>query len=118
ARDIFAVDELWREIEALEPQVEPDAHVDLLLDARRMQERAALWLLRHRRPPIDIGAVVAEFRPAVGELGMALGDLVVGPMGRSLAAAASARRAAGVPANLAARSSVWPLMHTTFDVVE
>ncbi len=40
----------------------PDVQLRMLLALRRMVERGALWLLRHRRPPLDITATVAAFR--------------------------------------------------------
>ena len=49
-------------------EVPLDVQLELFLDCRRMAERAALWLLRHRRPPIDIAAAVAQFQPGLGEL--------------------------------------------------
>ena len=50
----------WDEIEALGSDVKLDVQLDLFLEARRMTERGVLWLLRRRRPPIDLAEVTAS----------------------------------------------------------
>ena len=68
AREVLGFPALWAEIDALGGVVPLDVQLDLFLDCRRMAERGALWLLRHRRPPIDIagrgGPVPARHRRA------------------------------------------------------
>ncbi len=51
------------EMEALGTFVELETQLELFLEARRMTERGSVWMLRHRRPPLDIATAVAEFRP-------------------------------------------------------
>ncbi len=65
ARDVLDFAGLWAEIDALTGDVPLEVQLDLFLDCRRMAERSALWLLRHRRPPIDVGEAVAQFRPGL-----------------------------------------------------
>ncbi len=67
-RDIFELPRLWAEIEALTSIVSFDAQIGVFLEARRMIERCAMWLLRHRRPPLDIAEVVAHFHDPVHSL--------------------------------------------------
>ncbi|MEY2401215.1 MAG: glutamate dehydrogenase, partial [Ilumatobacteraceae bacterium] len=118
ARDIFNFQALWDQIEALPNAVKLDTQLEMFLEARRMVERGALWLLRHRRPPLDIGAVVAEFRPGIGELTTTFETHLRGKMRDQLFANEAARLAANVPETVAQRSVVWPLMHTGFDVID
>jgi glutamate dehydrogenase len=92
--------------------------IDLFLDARRMIEQAVLWLLRHRRPPIDIAAVVAELRAPVQRLALGTDDVLSGRMRDLSFAREAARLTAGVPERLAQQSSQWPVVHTFFDVIE
>jgi glutamate dehydrogenase len=118
ARDIFGLPALWESIEALGASVPLDAQVSLFLESRRLVERSVMWLLRHRRPPLPIGATVAELRPGVQALMHELGPLLRGPLAEQTFALAAERVVAGVPAELAERSSVWPVLHTAFDMVE
>jgi glutamate dehydrogenase len=118
ARDIFSFPAMWDQIEALPTHVKLDTQLEMFLEARRMVERGALWLLRHRRPPLEIGAVVAEFQPGISELSKTLETHLRGRMRDQLFAHEAARLAAGVPEDLAQRSVLWPLMHTAFDMID
>jgi len=118
ARDVFDFPKLWAEIDELTGIVPLDTQLDLFLDCRKMAERGALWLLRHRRPPIDMAAAVAQFHPGIAELTSALEPALGGRMLAGVHSGEASRLAAGVPEGLAERAGVWPLMHTGFDLVE
>ncbi len=117
-RDIFDMVGLWDELEALGSDVKLDTQIDLFLEARRMLERGVSWILRHRRPPVDIGGVVAEFRPGVTALSHDLDQVLRGRMREVVFATEAGRLASGVPETLAQRSALRPLLHTAFDMVE
>ena len=117
ARDTLDFDQVWAELTDLDHMALGD-QLDLYLDCRRMAERCSMWFLRQRRPPIDISAEVAHFRPSVQALAELLPDHLRGPIGDAAAALVQQRVEGGVPADLARRSSAWRLMHTTFDVIE
>ena len=118
ARDVFDYGGLWGEIDALEGVVSQDTQMGLFLDCRRMVERSALWLLRHRRPPFDLAATTAWFRPGIAELAASLGAMLHGRMADVVMSGEASRLAAGVPEDLAERAGLWPLLHTGFDLVE
>jgi glutamate dehydrogenase len=118
ARDIFNFPAMWDGIEALPTNVKLDTQLEMLLEARRMVERSALWLLRNRRPPLDIGAVVAAFQPGISELSTTLEAHLRGRIRDQMFANEAARLAAGVPEQIAQRSVLWPLMHTAFDMID
>ncbi len=118
AREVFGFAALWAEIDALTGEVALDTQLELFLDCRRMVERGALWLLRHRRPPIDIGAAVAQFRPGMAELATTLEPALTGRMADLVHSGEASRLTAGVPEQLAEEAGVWPLLHTGFDLIE
>jgi len=117
-RDIFGLVNLWEQVDALGSSVKLDTQLELFLELRTMAERAAVWLLRHRKAPLDIGAVVAEFRPGIATLALGLEGQLRGRMRDQAFALEAGRLAAGVPEALAQRSVLWPLLHTGFDVVD
>jgi len=122
-RDVFDATQMWDDIEALATPgalstVNLDVQLELFLEARRMLERGVLWVLRHRRPPVDIAAVVAEFRPMMTRLAASFDELLVGTMHRQVFAREAGRLASGVPEHLAQRAAIWPLLHTAFDMIE
>jgi glutamate dehydrogenase len=118
SREIFGFAEIWREIDELGSSIDLDTHIALFLSARRMTERGAVWLLRHRRPPLDIAEAVDTFSAGLAFLAASLDDVVSGRVARDLVAVRQARVAAGVPVELAERAARWPWLHTGFDIVE
>jgi glutamate dehydrogenase len=119
AREVLDFPAWWREIGELDSAtVTLDDRLALFLDCRRTAERCSLWFLRHRRPPVDIDVEVARFREPVQELARVMAGCMSGPMADGTARSDAARRASGVPAELATRSSIWRLLHTAFDIVE
>jgi glutamate dehydrogenase len=83
-----------------------------------MTERGAVWLLRHRRPPLDIADAVDTFSAGLAFLAESLEQVVGGRVASDVARVRDERVAAGVPADLARCSARWPWLHTGFDVVE
>ncbi len=117
AREVLGFPDWWKEIGDLDG-LALDDRLDVLLDCRRTAERCSLWFLRHRRPPVDIDEEVARFREPVQRLALELGGCLKGPMRRAMTSLVKQRVKRGVPQELAERSAVWPLLHTTFDVIE
>ena len=97
AREVYDFAALWEEIDALTGQIPLETQLDLFLDCRKMAERGALWLLRHRRPPIDIAAAVAQFQPGIAELSRALEPALQGRMADVVRSGEASRLTLGVP---------------------
>ena len=62
ARDVYGMDEYWAEIEALDNLVSAAQQTSMLLEGRRLQERATRWLLRNAPRPLDITALVERYK--------------------------------------------------------
>jgi len=118
ARDVFHMREHWAAIELLDGRVVADVQHELWLQLRQLVERGVVWLLRHRRPPLDLHATVAAFAPEAAELVDRFADLVVGAKRSAIVARRDRYEAAGVHTTLAGRAAAWPLMHTAFDIIE
>ncbi len=116
-REILDFPDWWDEVADLEG-LKLEDHLDMYLDCRRTAERCSLWFLRNRRPPVNIAAEVDRFRRPLQEVALELKSCLRGPMARAATHLMKKREAAGVPADLAERSVVWRLLHTTFDVIE
>jgi len=118
ARDIFDLHRWWDEVDALPSAVAPEVQLELFLELRRTVERAALWLLRRRRPPIDLSAAVAGFAPGIATLSGRWDELLVGSVALQARARAGALVRAGAPAALARRAAAWPRLHVGLDLIE
>jgi len=118
SREIFGFADIWHRIDALGSSIDLDTQIALFLDARRMTERGTVWLLRHRRPPLDIADAVDTFSAGMAFLSESLDDVVSGRVATDIERVRDERVAAGVPLDLAAGSVRWPWLHSGFDIVE
>ncbi len=118
ASEVFGIDELTAEIEASRQRLHGGTQVLMVLEARKLVERASRWLLRNRRRPLDIGATVSFFRPGIDTLAERLSELCVGTDRSEICDGADALVAANVPADLAARVARLNLLFSGLDLVE
>jgi glutamate dehydrogenase len=108
---------LWAEIEALDVTCSADVQVELLLEGRRLVERASRWLLGNRPRELDIASNVQHFRPGAMELYESIARLLSPEDAEPLARRTDELREQGVPEELAARVAALPTMFSALDVV-
>jgi glutamate dehydrogenase len=118
AREAFALRSLWAEIEALDGLVAAETQVAMLLKARVLLERAARWLLRNQRRPLEVEPTVARFAPGASALVHALPTLLEGSELQAVQEHAAELATAGVPAPLAERVAQLEALVPTLDIVE
>jgi glutamate dehydrogenase len=118
AREIFGMRDLWAEIEALDTRVEAQTQTRMLLDGRKLVERATRWILRNRRPPLDIAATVSYFSEGVAELSGRIPELLLDSGREDLERATEQLVEANVPAELARRVASLGTMFSALDIVD
>ena len=118
AREVYKVESLWAEVEALDNKVTAQDQTHMLLESRRLVERASRWLLRNRPQPLEVAANIEHFAPGVKELEKQLGELLVSGSLRQLKSATSKLTKAGVPDALAQRVSKLTELYSALDIVE
>ncbi|MCA1688484.1 MAG: NAD-glutamate dehydrogenase, partial [Actinobacteria bacterium] len=118
AREIFGMRDLWAQIEALDTRVESQTQTRMLLDGRKLVERATRWLLRNRRPPLDIAATVSYFSEGVAELSGRILELLLDGGREDLKRAAEQLVEANVPPELARRVASLDTMFSALDIVD
>jgi glutamate dehydrogenase len=118
ARQIFDLRSLWTEIEALDSAIPAPVQLDMLLEGRKLVERATRWLVRGRPRPLDIAAEIERFAPGAALLGETLRGVLHGPDRTKLEQAAAAYTLAGVPEELATRVAGLGVMFSALDIVE
>ena len=68
ACEVFDMRSLWDDVESLDNVVDAQTQTRMLLDWRRLVERATRWFLHSRRPPLDISgdglALLGGSRPS------------------------------------------------------
>jgi glutamate dehydrogenase len=118
AREVFGMRRFWSEVEALDNRVAAETQAAMLLEGRKLVERTARWLLRNRRPPLDISATVAYFAPGAGAVADALSEVLVASEREAAERMATGLTEAGVPQELAARVAGFEALLSALDIVE
>jgi glutamate dehydrogenase len=118
AREIYDMRGFWEQIEALDNEVGTDVQTTMLLDARKLVERATRWLLRNRRQPLDIAATLTRYAPGARTVAAALPDVLVEADRATWHTRVDALTAAAVPDELARRVASLDALFSALDVVE
>jgi glutamate dehydrogenase len=117
ASEVFGMRVFWQQVEALAGTVDVDARIAVVLEARKLVERATRWLLLNRRPPFGIAETVSFLGAGVGTVRSAIPKLL---SGRDMAGFEE-RRASftsrGVPAGLADEVAAMVPSYSAFDIV-
>jgi len=90
----------------------------MLLEWRRLVERATRWFLRNRRPPLDISATVAYFSEGVSELTRRLPEFMLDGDREGLERATEQLVEANVTTELARRVALLNAMFSELDIVD
>jgi glutamate dehydrogenase len=118
AREVFGMPAVWEQIQRLDGLVDVNMQITLLLEGRKLTERAARWLLHNRRSPFGIRDTIGFFADGVVAVGSGLPKLLTGS---DLAGFMDRREeyvSGGVPASLADRVAAMVPAYSAFDIVE
>jgi glutamate dehydrogenase len=118
AREVFDLRSLWTEIEALDSSIPANVQLDMLLEGRKLVERATRWLVRSRPRPLDIAAEIESFTPGAALLSGTLGGVLHGADRTKFQQSTSRYVAAGVPDELAARVAGLGTLFSALDIAE
>ncbi|WP_019629200.1 NAD-glutamate dehydrogenase [Actinomadura atramentaria] len=117
SRAVFDMPRFWHAVDGLSHQVEESTQITLLLEARKLTERGARWLLHHRRPPFDIRETIDFFQGSAETLARHLPSVLQGLDQAAFTERRDTYRELGVPEDLAERSAVLVPAYSTFDLV-
>ena len=118
ARDVFAMPEYWAAVEALDNQVPVAAQTVLLLEGRKLVERASRWLLRNRPQPLDLTGLTERYATGAVALHGALPNVLSEGDRQRFEQFVADLVGRGVPEPLARRCGGFEALYSTFDVVE
>jgi glutamate dehydrogenase len=119
AREVFDMPSFWRRLDHLAASgvIDSGTQITMVLEARKLVERATRWLVINRRPPLDIRETVESLRAGVAEVRSAIPGLLAG---RDLAGFTERRAsfaARGVPAELAGKAAAMVPSYSACDIV-
>ncbi|MEU4802770.1 NAD-glutamate dehydrogenase [Actinosynnema sp. NPDC023587] len=115
---IYDLPSLWRDIRALDNVIPTDVQDDMVLETRRLLDRASRWLLTNRPQPLAVGSTISRFAGVVAELSPRALDLLQGREKESVVAHVERLVESGVPVELARRIAVLLFSYGLLDVTE
>jgi glutamate dehydrogenase len=118
ARDIYAMEDFHKQLEALDYKVPAALQVELMTGMMRRVRRAARWFLRNRRSQLNPATEVEVFKPAIAQLQRALPDLLHGEQLADWQQRGEQLRTAGLPEELALRSAAPGHLYSGLGVAE
>ncbi len=113
---VFDLPALWAELR--EPHITTAVSDGIVLESRRLLDRASRWFLTNRPQPLAVGAETARFAGSVQELRGRLARLMRGRELATVESQAAELRGAGVGAECALRSATLVYDYGLLDVVE
>src|SRR5690606_3435861 len=116
--NVYGLAELWQSIAALDNVVPTDVADEMMLETRRVLDRASRWFLTNRPQPLAVGAEISRFGQPVRALAGELGKLVRGQEAERVRSEAGRLTEAGVPHDLAVRVSELLLSYALLDITE
>jgi glutamate dehydrogenase len=117
ARDVFDMTGFWAEVEALDGEVDTSVQVQMLLEGRKLTERAARWLLHNRRPPFAVQPTIDFLADGVLTVGAALPKLLTGSDLAGFDERRDSFTSRGVPLGLSERVAAMVPAYSAFDIV-
>jgi glutamate dehydrogenase len=117
-REMFRARRLWSAIGDLDNQVPASRQIDMLIIVQRLLARASLWLLRHRRSPLDIERVVNHFSPGIIALEAEFPRLLETLDGVLMRQTCQELIEGGVPEDLARTVASLDALYSGLDLVE
>ena len=118
SREVFGLERLWGDIEALDNEVPTDAQHAAYHEVRRLIDRATRWLVDVRFPITDVAGEIERFAPTVRELSPKIPELLRGYERENLYAEADRLLGLGLPRGLALRIGELLSAFLLLDVVE
>lgn len=118
AEDIFNMEDLWHQITALDDKVAPHIQYRMMLQIYYLIRRATRWVLRNRKPTLDIQKTIDDFAPSILQLTKHLPQLLDKPDREAFSAATNYLMDQGITEKLAKSVAACNTLFTSLDIVE
>ncbi|SFC07407.1 glutamate dehydrogenase (NAD) [Polaromonas sp. OV174] len=118
AREIFDLETLWDQIDALDYRVEASLQLDLLTQLIAIAQRASRWMLRVRTQSTDLPTLITRYQPAARELRAHLADWLPASDHASWEQATQTLVQAGVEPALAQNLTALEFIFPALDLVD
>ena len=109
---------LWEDLETLDGLVSTDCQTQVILESRRLLDRATRWFLQSRGGRLNVEEEIAKFGTTVAKLTPLIPEMLRGVEKDRSAAIAKKYQAQGVPAELARRTGSFLDEFSLLDIIE
>jgi glutamate dehydrogenase len=118
ARDVFGMRDFWADVEALDNKIDAGTQLAILIEGRRLVERAARWVVRAGpRGEIDVTGMTERFAPGARLLADSLPGVLCGEDQTRFGERRGDLEASGVPGEIAHRVASMQALLSVFDIV-
>jgi glutamate dehydrogenase len=118
AREVFTMHDFWSAVEALDNRVDAETQLGMLIEGRKLVERASRWLIRSTPESIDIALTIRYFEPGAKMLRAAVPGVLEGADLEAFQAGTTELQELDVPVELADWVAGMPPLLSVFDIVE
>ena len=118
SRDVFGFKALWAELEQLDGQVSTNCQIELLLESRRLLDRATRWFLQSRGGRLNVEAEISKFASTVAQLTDRVPDFLRGGEQERLTKNVKRYESQGVPRPIALRIAALLDEFSLLDIIE
>ena len=118
AREIFGLEPLWDQIDALDYRVPTSLQLDLLSQLITIAQRASRWMLRVRSQSTDLPTLIQRYQPGASALRLALQNWLPPKANAKWQGATDALVAAGVEQGLAQNLTALEFIFPALDLVD
>ncbi len=118
AREIFNLEPLWDQIDALDYHVPTELQLDLLTKLTTIAQRASRWMLRIRAESADLPTLIDRYQPAAHELRTHLAQWLPESANTAWHASAQSLIEAGVEEALAQDLTALDFIFPALDLVD
>lgn len=117
ARELFDLSRVWREVEALDYQVDSDVQASMMLRLSRMVRHAARWLIRNHRNDFHVKPLLDTYCEPLHDLREKLSSIVVGDLHKKWTESCQDWQDSGVPEALASEVAATELSYSSLSVI-
>ena len=118
AREIFDLEPLWEQIDALDHSVASVLQLDLLSKLMAIAQRASRWMLRRRGKATDMPTLIARYQPGARELRAHLAEWLPAQAQENWQQATQKMVDGGVDVDLAQQLSALEFIFPALDLID
>jgi len=78
ARDVFDIENLWSQVEALDYKVDSDTQIEMMHNLQHLVRRASRWFVRNRRSEVDCVEQTEMFTGLIAKVARKLDEILCG----------------------------------------